>query len=497
MITARSPRTKKQTDMGIQSKGGSMARAQRASVVQELTEVTHPPSLAGRRIHFIGIGGAALSGLADIARAAGATVTGSDLTASAITERLQRAGVTVHLGHARGQVGPADLVVISSAVPDTNPEVIEAKTRGIRVLKRHEFVGQLLQGRLGVGVAGTHGKTTTTSLLAVLLEDAGLDPSVLVGGEVRDLGVSAKQGQGPHFVVECDEYDRAFLHMPCHVAVVTNIEADHPDIYPTLNDMVSAFRQFILQMPKAGTVVANWDDPRVRDLVKSLRGPNSPIIVTYGVVHSGQWWAADVTANDQGGFDFTVWRLGRNLGRFSTRIPGLHNVSNALGALAAAERLGLTLDQCRASLARFQGASRRFEVKGEVNQVTVVDDYAHHPTEIRATLAAARTRFPGRKVWAVFQPHTYSRTALLLSEFARAFRDADHVLITETFAAREADSQGVSSRDILARMSHPDARYAPSLEAATAVLRHETRPGDVVLTLGAGDVWKVAEAFRV
>ncbi|MFN8482857.1 MAG: UDP-N-acetylmuramate--L-alanine ligase [Anaerolineae bacterium] len=450
-------------------------------------------NLAGQRIHFVGIAGAALSGLAHICLAAGARVSGSDLASSPATERLQQAGAIIYTGHAAKQVAGATLVVISSAVPADNVEVTAARARGVPVLKRHEFVGQLMQDHSGVGVAGTHGKTTTTSMIALILEDAGLDPTLLVGGEMRDLGLSAKRGSGPHFVVEADEYDRAFLSMPCEVAVVTNIEADHPDIYPTLQDMVDAYRQFIRQVPLGGTIIANWDDPQVRELVKSLRSKSSPIIVTYGVAHSGQWWASELAANERGGWDFTVWRLGRNLGRFSLGVPGLHNVSNALAALAATERLGVSLDRARAALSRFNGAARRFEIKGQRDGVTIVDDYAHHPSEIRATLAAARQRFPGRKVWAVFQPHTFSRTATLMDEFARAFRDADHVLITDIFAARETNTLGVSAQDLARRMSHPDARYIGELTAAAAVVAREARGDDVVLTLGAGDVYRVGD----
>ncbi len=482
MLTARSSRSFR-----------TVAEAPAAETRAAPRATPRAPTLAKRRIHFIGIGGAALSGLASIALAQGATVSGSDLQASALTERLQQAGAKVSIGHAAAHVGKADIVVVTSAAPETNPEIVAARQRGIPVLKRHEFVGQLMQGALGVGVAGTHGKTTTTGLLAVMLADAGVDPSYLVGGEIRDLGQSAHLGQGQHFVVEADEYDRAFLAMPCEVAIVTNIEADHPDIYPTVEDMEAAYRQFIAQMPRTGTLVANWDDERVREMVKRLRGKDSPIIVTYGVAHSGQWWATEVEANDQGGHNFAVWRLGRHLGRFSVRLPGLHNVSNALGALAAGERLGLTLDQMRGSLARFQGAARRFEIKGEVNSVTVVDDYAHHPSEIRATLAAARGRFPGRPIWAVFQPHTYSRTAALLGDFARAFRDADHVLVTDIFAARETDTLGVHSRDLVARMAHRDVRYVPDFDTAVAALRQDVEPNAVVITLGAGDVWRVGE----
>ncbi len=450
-------------------------------------------NLAGQRIHFVGIAGAALSGLAQICLAAGAKVSGSDLASSPATERLQQAGATIYAGHAAKQVAGATLVVISSAVPQDNVEVTAARARGVPVLKRHEFVGQLMQDRHGVGVAGTHGKTTTTSMIALILEDAALDPTLLVGGEMRDLGVSAKRGSGPHFVVEADEYDRAFLHMPCEVAVITNIEADHPDIYPTLADMVDAYRQFVRLVPLGGTIIANWDDPQVRALVKSLRSKSSPIVVTYGVAHSGQWWASELAANERGGWDFTVWRLGRNLGRFSLGVPGLHNVSNALAALAATERLGVGIERARATLARFQGAARRFEVKGQRGGVTVVDDYAHHPSEIRATLAAARQRFPSHKVWAVFQPHTYTRTAALMDEFARAFRDADHVLVTDIFAARETNTLGVNSQDLAKRMSHPDARYVGDLTAAANALAAEVRGDDVVLTLGAGDVYRVGD----
>jgi len=493
MMTARSPRSARRGDSAGVDRGAIRPVGQTSAGAG--ASPTNPLTLAGRQVHFVGIGGAALSGLARIALAEGARVSGSDLQESTVTNRLRADGVTVYIGHAATNLGDADLVVVSSAVPSTNPELVEARRRGLLVLKRHEFVGQLMAGHIGVGVAGTHGKTTTTSLLALILEDAALSPTFLIGGEPRDLGASARQGSGLHFVVEADEYDRAFLHMPCDVAVVTSIELDHPDIYPTVDDMLAAYRQFIGLIPRSGTLVANWDDARVRDMVKGLRGADSPIIVTYGVAHSGQWWAAELMPRADGGHDFTVWRMGRNLGRFSVRLPGLHNVSNALGALAAAERLGISMESARASLARFQGAARRFDVKGERNGVTIVDDYAHHPSEIRATLAAARGRYPGRPLWAVFQPHTYSRTANLLGEFARAFRDADHVLVVDIFAARETDTLGVSSQDVVGRMAHPDARYVGSLDAAAAVIAEEAQPGDVALTLGAGDVWKVAESL--
>jgi len=447
------------------------------------------------RIHFVGIGGIGMSALAKILLEQGHQVSGSDLKLSPLTDQLARLGVRVFEGHRPEHVAGADLIVVTSAAREDNPEIVAGRAQGIPVIKGSEMLGRMMEGKMGICVAGTHGKTTTTAMIAKLLADAGYDPSFVVGGEVLDLGTNGRLGSGPHFVAEADEYDRRFLELSPHIAVITNIEADHLDYYGTFEALVKAFRAFVNRVPQEGAVVACWDDPQARRLAKALRQGNegAPRVVTYGVERSGQWWATDIALNDQGGHDFVAWYLGRRAGSFRLIVPGRHNVGNALATLAVAHLLNVSLEQAGRSLAGYTGTRRRFEVKGEARAVTVVDDYAHHPTEIRVALAAARERFPGRRLWVVFQPHTYSRTKHLLREFAQALALADHVVVTEVYAAREHDTLGVSGAHIVARMSHPDARFVPDLEAAAGELVAWLQPGDVLLTLGAGDVWRVGE----
>ncbi|MFQ6058905.1 MAG: UDP-N-acetylmuramate--L-alanine ligase [Anaerolineae bacterium] len=439
-------------------------------------------------VHFVGMGGIGMSGLARVLLERGHRVSGSDLKLSALTDKLAALGATVYEGHRSEQVAGAELVVISSAVPLDNPEVVEARRRGIPVLKRAEMLGRLMAEKYSIAVAGTHGKTTTSAMIALILERAGLDPTVLVGGELMDLGTNAKLGQGEYLVAEADEFDGSFLKAVPRLAVVTNIEADHLDYYGSLEAIVEAFGQFIALVPPDGYVVLCQDDPKVRDL-----GGTEGTVVTYGLGQGAEWRATDLRLNGRGGYDFVVWHGEAQLGPFSLGVPGRHNVTNALAAIVVAWLLGLDVDQVRGTLARYRGTRRRFEVKGVVRGVTVVDDYAHHPTEIRATLAAARERYPGQALWVVFQPHTYSRTRFLLDDFARAFDQADHLVVTAIYAAREHDDLGISSADLVARMSHPHVRHIADLREAATYLAHRIRPGDVLLTLGAGDVWRVGE----
>ncbi len=455
-----------------------------------MREMVHP-----RRIHFVGIGGIGMSALAKILLEGGYQVSGSDLKLSPITARLEEMGARVFEGHRPEHVEGAELIVATSAAREDNTEIVAGRARGIPVIKGSEMLGRMMEGKMSICVAGTHGKTTTTAMIAKTLADAGLDPTFVVGGEVLDLGSNGRLGRGPHFVAEADEYDRRFLDLTPHIAVVTNIEADHLDYYGTFDALVEGFRAFVDRLPPDGALVACWDDPQARRLAKMVRrrNGNGPQVVTYGLERPGQWWATDVRQNGNGGHDFVVWHLGRRTGAFSLRVPGRHNVANALAALAVADLLDLNLEQVGQSLATYSGTHRRFEVKGKVGGVTVVDDYAHHPTEIRTTLVAARERFPSRDLWVVFQPHTYSRTKHLMAEFAEALTLADHVVVTEVYAAREHDTLGVSGADIVARMEHPDARFVPQLDAAARDVAARMKPGDVLLTLGAGDVWQVGE----
>jgi len=441
-----------------------------------------------KRVYFIGIGGAGLSAIAKVLLELGWRVAGSDEQLSPLAQALAMQGAVVHEGHAVENIDQADaeVVIISSAVPAENVEVVAAKERGLPVLKRADFLGQLMEGRAGVAVAGTHGKTTTTGLIAFVFDRAGLDPTFIVGGVLADYGTNARAGQGRPFVIEADEYDRMFLGLKPTVAVVTNVEHDHPDIYPTLMEMQEAFRAFTHLLPNDGLLVACARDVFAKRLAQERQDLGWPA-VTYGFRPDDNFRADLPQPNGAGGYDFLVVKNNQTLGLARNRLPGEHNVLNSLAALAVADHFGVPFNTARNALAEYRGVGRRFEVKGEARGVTVVDDYAHHPTEIRATLAAAKRRFAGRPVWVVFQPHTFSRTRTLLADFAASFNDADHVIIVDIFRSREAPDPSVSAADIVKAMKHPDVRYIPALADAAADVGARLKSGDVLVTLGAGD----------
>ncbi len=428
-----------------------------------------------------------MSGLARVLLEAGYSVSGCDRQRSRITDRLASLGATVYEGHAAGHIVGTDLLVISSAIPEDNPDLAEARRRAIPVVKRAELLGHLMKEKRGVAVAGTHGKTTTTGMIAWVLGEAGLDPTIFAGGELVNLDTNARRGQGRYAVVEADEYDYAFLELEPEVAVITNIEADHPDIFENLDAVVNAFAEFLKRVQPGGYVVACVDSPQVQRLAAHREN-----VITYGMKQPAEWQVADITVNGQGQ-TFHVHHHQQPVGEFRVRLPGIHNVSNALAAIAATSAIGIDLDVIREALAGFRGTRRRFEEKGVVRDITIIDDYAHHPTEVRATLAAARQRYGEQTIWAVFQPHTYSRTRALLNDFAGSFSDADHVIVTDIYAARERDTLGVHARDLVDEMIHPGVEYIADLEDAAGYLAGHLAPGDVVLTLGAGDVWNVGE----
>jgi UDP-N-acetylmuramate--alanine ligase len=433
-----------------------------------------------RRVHLVGIGGAGLSAIARVLHDRGEQVTGSDQAASPYSRALEAAGIPVSYGHRAENVAGADLVVISSAVPADNPEVRAAEAAGIPVLRRNRFLGELTSGSKTIAVAGTHGKTTTTGLIAWLLAGAGLDPTFIVGGILEDLQTNARAGKGEAFVIEADEYDRTFLALHPSIGVITNVEHDHPDCYPTPADFRKAFEIFASQVREALLVCR--DDPGASALASPTAARQ-----TYGLHPEADWRAEEIRANAAGGSDFLVLRRAELLGLARTRLPGVHNVLNSLAALAAADAAGVPFVEARRALTEFHGTARRFQVVGEAGGVQVIDDYAHHPTEIRSTLAAARQRYPEAELWAVFQPHTYSRTRALLEDFAAAFGDANHVIVTEVFASREAPDPSVSGRLIVERMVHPDAQFIPALADAAESVIGRVRPPAVVLTLSAGD----------
>jgi len=449
-------------------------------------------------VHLIGIGGSGLSAIARFLKESGYTVSGSDRSLTPLAARLQAEGVTIYLGHHPRHIQGADWVVRSSAVPEDNPEVLAARQAGIPVYKRADLLGRLMEGKFGIAVAGTHGKTTTTAMIAFLLSELGRDPSFIVGGVMNNYHVNARAGQGRFFVLEADEYDRTFLGLQPRLEVITNVEHDHPDCYPTYGEMLAAFEAFVGLLPADGMLIACAEDAGAAALLNRARRAGQAVMA-YGIqgemtINAPQWMQGRaLQPNARGGFDF---RLLTNVGKveavaISLQVPGEHNVRNALAALATTVRLGLPLEEAASALERFRGTARRFEVRGERKGVIVIDDYAHHPSEIRATLAAARARYPQHRLWAVWQPHTYSRTQALFHEFRRAFQDADQVIVTEVYAAREAQ-QAFSAAEVVRGMPHPAARFMASLEEATRYLLKHLRRNDVLLVLSAGDAERIS-----
>jgi len=451
--------------------------------------VALPPPPA--HVHFMGVGGIGVSGLARILLARGYAVSGCDLLASRLTEELTARGATIYHGHSPAHLDGADLLVISAAVRADHAEYAAAVARGLPVVKRAALLGLLLRPFRTIAVAGTHGKTTTSALVAAILLDAGLDPTAFVGGEVPALGGNARDGQGPWAVAEADEYDRSFLRLAPSVAVVTNVEADHLDIYDNLAGVMTAFASFVALLPEDGALVACADDPRARELAAG-----APCrVVTYGLDEPADWRARDV-ALDGRGARFMLEAPGLPPMHINTPLSGRHNVANTLAALAACAEAGVSPALATQAVARFEMPRRRQEVKGRARGgALVVDDYAHHPTEIRATLAGLRARYAGKRLRVVFQPHTYTRTRATLAETGASFADADEVAIAEVYGARETHTLGVSGRDVVlaAQAAGAPALFAPTLDDAVAWLAADDAPDVVLVTMGAGDIWQAGE----
>ena len=448
----------------------------------------------GQHIHVVGIGGAGMSAIARLLLERGFVVSGSDRQVNARTEALGDDGAKVFTGHSAEHVTEADLLLISSAIPVDNPELVTARNAGIPILKRADFLGTLMQDKIGVAVAGTHGKTTTTGMIAHILLQAKQDPSVIVGGTLPELGTNGRAGMGDAFVVEADEYDHMFLGLRPQIGVITNIEHDHPDIFPTERVYRQAFIEFAHLLPADGKLILCADDKGIQQMLWQGRFAEVEL-VGYGqekmpaVAHNYQ--AVDLRPNQLGGTDFLVTNNDESLGIARLALPGVHNVLNGLAAIVVALQLGVSFQEIIKGLATFAGMGRRFELVGTAKGVTVVDDYAHHPTEIRATLQATKQRFPERQIWAVWQPHTYSRTRLLLQEFAGSFINADQVIILDIYRSREKEEPNLSSGTVLRMMNHPNARHLPTHGDAVAYLLEHVQQDDVVITLGAGDGDKV------
>ncbi|ADV81752.1 UDP-N-acetylmuramate--L-alanine ligase [Terriglobus saanensis] len=436
-----------------------------------------------QRVHFIGIGGIGMSGIAEILLTMGYPVSGSDLRSNAVTERLQGMGAKIFLGHDAANARDADVIVTSSAVAKSNPEVVEARSRKTPIIHRAEMLAELMRLKYGIAIAGMHGKTTTTSMVASVLAGGGLDPTVVVGGRVNALGSNARLGNSRYLVAEADESDRSFLKLSPILAVVTNLDREHMDAYRDMADVETAFVEFMDRVPFYGATTACIDDPMLRAILPRVRRR----VMTYGESPDADFQLRMLPKDSDCHAVFEVNTKGLLLGPFRLHVPGKHNVLNATAAVAIGVELGIAPSQIAEGLEAFRGVDRRFQVKGVVRGVTVVDDYGHHPTEVRATLQAARECGYGR-VLVLFQPHRYSRTAELMEEFATAFGDADLVEVVDIYAANEEPIVGVTAEALVAQMQGTRAEYAGSFEEAVGRLVSEARDGDVILTMGAGNV---------
>jgi UDP-N-acetylmuramate--alanine ligase len=446
-----------------------------------------------KRIHFVGIGGIGMSGIAEVLLTLGYTISGSDLVVSDVTRRLQRHGAIVHEGHEAVHVQGTDVVVTSAAVKPDNIEVVTARALHIPVIPRAEMLAELMRMKYGIAVAGAHGKTTTTSLIATVMAHGGLDPTVVIGGRLKSLGSSAQLGQGEYLVAEADESDGSFLLLSPTINVVTTVDAEHLDFYHDLDEIKQAFTQFINKVPFYGCSVLCLDQPNIQSLLPHIQRR----FITYGLTSQADYVARDVRFSGPRSY-FEVFHAGRCLGQFSVNLPGVHNVYNALAAIAVGLELDVSLPTIAKALEEFSGIQRRFEILGVRNGVTVVDDYGHHPEEIRQTLRAAKSVWPDERLAVVFQPHRYTRTKFLQQEFFTAFYEADMLVLLDIYAAAEPPIPGVTTALLYDGIREHGQREVYYLQERTQVvpfLSQHLQEGAILLSLGAGDVWKIARAF--
>lgn len=442
-----------------------------------------------KNIHFIGIGGISMSGLAEIMLENGYSVSGSDIHTSEIIDKLIKNGAKVSIPHDGKNVEDADLVVYTAAVKQDNPEIIRAKELSIPIMDRASFLGNIMKNySYGIAISGCHGKTTTTSMVSIIFKNARLDPTILIGGELDAIDGNVRVGKSPYFITEACEYVESFLKFHPFVGAILNIEKDHLDYYRDIDHIISAFSKFAALVPKDGCLVVCSDNKHAMDIARNVECN----VITYGVKNSADYEAYNIVYNDLGHPAFNVRYKGEELGLFKLNIPGIHNVSNALAAIAIASYAGIPLDIIRNSLTEFRGTYRRFDIKGTQNCITVVDDYAHHPTEIKATLEAAK-QFPHKRIWCIFQPHTYTRTKNLFEDFSQAFYGADKVIVTDIYAAREKDNGEVRPSDLVDEINKysSNAIYSNDFDNIAYMIAKEANPGDLVFTMGAGDIFKL------
>lgn len=446
----------------------------------------------GAHIHFVGIGGISMSGLAEILKRNKYVVSGSDLRQSSLTDKLKKLGIKVFYGHAEENVQGADLIVYTAAVKDTNPEIRAAKKLHIPVIERAVLLGEIMRKyQYPIAVSGTHGKTTTTSMVSLILMQANLDPTILVGGELEAIDGNVRAGGSRYFVTEACEYVESFLKFYPYIGIILNIDADHLDYFRDLDHITDAFRKFAQLIPADGHIIVCGEDKRALQAVKDIDRD----VITYGI-HSETcvWKAENIVFNNLGYPKFDIIYKENHLCSVSLKVPGIHNVYNALAAAACSHALGIQGKDIAQGLASFRGTHRRFEIKGTINDFTIVDDYAHHPTEIKATLAAA-LKFPHHKLWCIFQPHTYTRTLALLEEFSQAFSNTDTVIITDIYAAREVDDGSIHSRDLVKKINEKGdkAIYISQFDDIASYILEQAAPGDLVITMGAGNVYEVGD----
>lgn len=444
-------------------------------------------------IHFVGIGGIGMSGIAELLLNLGYKVSGSDLKRSDITDRLERLGGTLYEGHAAEQITGADVVVVSSAIDDTNPEVKAALTQSVPVIPRAEMLAELMRLKYSIAIAGAHGKTSTTSLVASVLDAGDLDPTVVIGGKLKSIGSNAVLGQGDYIVAEADESDGSFLKYSPAIAVVTNIDREHLDFYKGLDEIKEVFLDFIDRIPFYGLAILCLDNEAVQDLIPRMRKR----FVTYGTSPQADLQAMDVVCKGLTS-KFKVAQHGKVLGKITLNMPGEHNVYNSLAGIAVGLELGIEFKKIKAALERVEGVQRRLEIKGQAKGVIVLDDYGHHPTEIKTTLTALTQGWPGKRKVVVFQPHRYTRTQALFDEFARSFYQADILFVLPIYAASEQPIKGVGSRNLCESIQahgHKDVHFVEDMNTAVEQLAEMVTDQDVVLTLGAGNVYQVGEAL--
>lgn len=454
----------------------------------------HIRNFTGRHIHFIGIGGISMSGLAEILLERGYRVSGSDLKPSALTARLENKGATIYQGHGAQNIQGADLIVYTAAVKHDNPELMEAGKQNIPYMDRATLLGQIMDTfRFSIGVAGSHGKTTTTSMLSIMMNHAGLDPTILVGGELDEIGGNVQTGQGDYFITEACEYMDSFLKFHPDLAIILNIDRDHLDYFKDMGQIYNSFVDYANLIPQSGFLIGCEDDDLTARLMKEVTCQ----AISFGIDRPADWMAREISYDKQGHASFFVWHNGRSLGQFTLKIPGKHNIYNALASIAACDIMCISSDKMQEALLHYGGTHRRFELKGVTyNQTTIVDDYAHHPTEIKATITAA-LNYPHHRLWCIFQPHTYTRTKMLFQEFTQAFHGVDFLILTDIYAAREKNTGEIHSSMLAEAISQKGQNciYLSDFKEIADYIRIHSLPGDLIITMGAGNIYEVGDAL--